>query len=400
MDDTGLQAVPPQTNPPSAPSFPQESPVTPPPAAEPVIPPTPTITPPPPINQPPAEIQPETPQVTPPPSPVKKSLKKNGFKIAGGLLMVALVIGGVFASKQLTMQQQTVESQAVKNKNKSSCHGCSNGGWLVWRNGECKRTGICGNTNNSDKNTEDPNVDQKNNAADCEEIGGFWCGVAFDAKGKKLDFCKTKDIAGSCKDIGLTKGYVFESGDCSTVGANPQVFYCKKGTNENMESCERNDPLPAGAGWAGGKIVGSYCGVIQVDTTTYGGGYCSRWDESGCNQQNENPPSSPSPSPSPSPTMACVDLTKGTTTPKKGDKVTFTCEGSMSGVSPVAFFRSSTDNGTTFGSAVPAGGVAVNASTKKASYDITIDTIGNWVVQCRVCTTAAAATCTAWGQAN
>lgn len=151
--------------------------------------------------------------------------------------------------------------------------------------------------------------------------------------------------------------------------------------------------------------------------------YC-KWDSKGrangcdgkCNY-NEKKKKSPSPNPSPTPTptptpnpspspsplvgLACVDLTKNTAAPKMGDNVTFTCESSAAtGMSPVAWFRYSTDNGVNFSGAVPTAGIAINTSTHKASYDITIDKTGDWEVQCRVCTDSTATTCTAWGKAQ
>ena len=116
-----------------------------------------------------------------------------------------------------------------------------------------------------------------------------------------------------------------------------------------------------------------------------------------------SPSPAPSPSASPNPSVACVDLTKDVDTPKVGDEVTFSCEASFSSTSnPVAFFRYSRNGGTSFSGGLPTGGVAVNATTHQASYNITIDQVGDWEVQCRVCgqvSEGAISLCTEWGKA-
>jgi hypothetical protein len=197
------------------------------------------------------------------------------------------------------------------------------------------------------------------------------------------------------------------AGDCAALTGSVKLWYCKgKGVDLGPEGgCQGNDPLPSGVHWNATekKIVGSFCGVVQADSG--GGKFCSRRDESACGS-SETPPTSPSPSPSasaspsPSPTLGCIDLTSDEASPSAGDEVTFTCEANFSGMSPVAFFRYSSDNEATWSSAVPASGVAINATTHKASHNITINRAGDWAIQCRVCASAAAASCTAWGQAG
>jgi len=93
-------------------------------------------------------------------------------------------------------------------------------------------------------------------------------------------------------------------------------------------------------------------------------------------------------------------LAKDKPTPTLGDEVTFTCEASFSAVEPVAFFRYSSDAGIIYSEAEPIGGVPINLTNNKAAHIITADKIGDWVVQCKVCTDDTAASCTTWGQAN
>lgn len=113
---------------------------------------------------------------------------------------------------------------------------------------------------------------------------------------------------------------------------------------------------------------------------------------------NPSPPASPPTSPPPSapPSLACVDLTKDKTAPSLGDKVTFTCEAAFSSVSPVAFFRYMINEGAFYEDPDP---YPIGAG-KTASVQKLIDTLGNWITQCRVCTDSSKTTCTAWGLAN
>ncbi|MCX6816982.1 MAG: hypothetical protein NTZ93_03890 [Candidatus Beckwithbacteria bacterium] len=95
-----------------------------------------------------------------------------------------------------------------------------------------------------------------------------------------------------------------------------------------------------------------------------------------------------------------MELTKNTANPKLNDAVPFVCNAGYSSPSLVAFFRYSTNGGSTYSDRLPTNGVVINPGAYRAYYTITIGQIGNWVVQCRICTSAAATTCTAWGQAN
>jgi hypothetical protein len=97
------------------------------------------------------------------------------------------------------------------------------------------------------------------------------------------------------------------------------------------------------------------------------------------------------------PTLACVGLTKDKTTPSLGDQVTFTCEASFSSGSPVVYFRRKVndEDWVTYSPAYP-----VSSTTHQATYQMPINYVGDWVVQCRVCTDDTKTTCTTWGQAN
>lgn len=94
--------------------------------------------------------------------------------------------------------------------------------------------------------------------------------------------------------------------------------------------------------------------------------------------------------------LACVDLTSSNSAPTLGDTVALTCEAKFSAVNRVAFFRHNVDGGTYTESAA----VNINSTTNTATYNLTLDQTGSWNTQCRVCTSAAATSCTTWGQAQ
>ena len=366
------------------------------------------------LPTPPAPI-PETPVITPP-------KKKFPFKIAAGVLMVLLLAAGVFVTDKITLQRQIIESQGKTAKmkpkdvkKKEDCGGASNGGWQVWRGGECKITGISGSTEDGgpDKDTEDPKAKQASTETACEKDTGYtWC-EGTDTRGNSFGFCNT--TADACYQKAIERGYSMSIGNCNAVTGATSVWYCQ-GENAKFGSggCQEKDPLPGGAGWDGENktIKGRFCGVIQVDG---GGNFCSAKDLSGCGQggaavdvspgpspspsPSASPGVSPSPSPSPSPSASCVDLTSNKTAPTMGDMVTFTCQGAnFSSAAPVAQFRTSYNGGATFNT--PASPKPINLTTNQATEQFTISQTGDWEVQCRVCTDSTTTTCTAWGLAN
>jgi len=212
---------------------------------------------------------------------------------------------------------------------------------------------------------------------------------------------------------------------------NPNDAICVIGEGQNRIDLPACGTCPAGTHPDFSQIINSYCckmnpypqyqGTICCDISL--GNNTRNTDGSSCPGSGKaiqkvascipnvvpsptpspspNPSASPHPSASPNPSVACVDLTKDVDTPKVGDEVTFSCEASFSSTSnPVAFFRYSRNGGTSFSGGLPTGGVAVNATTHQASYNITIDQVGDWEVQCRVCTDSTATACTAWGLAQ
>ncbi len=82
---------------------------------------------------------------------------KTGSKIMMTLLgifalLATLAVGGFYAYQQFAGEEATI---AVV-RTRETCNGCLNGGWLVWRDGQCKVTGIC-DSGVPGKDTQDPN---------------------------------------------------------------------------------------------------------------------------------------------------------------------------------------------------------------------------------------------------
>jgi len=103
--------------------------------------------------------------------------------------------------------------------------------------------------------------------------------------------------------------------------------------------------------------------------------------------------------------MSCVDLTKNIVAPKLNDTVTFTCKGAnFSSAAPVAQFRTNLGGATFLKPFKP-----IALVNNQATTQIPISAVGNWLVQCRVCTdydhtivdnNDTNTYCTNWGQAN
>src|SRR3989344_8251392 len=87
-----------------------EQPVTqtpPPPVVPPPVVPPPVV--PPPVTPPPTDVPAESPKPVKP----KSNFKKNLPKIAGGLLVMALLLGGILTGRNLLQQRTQVEQQAT-----------------------------------------------------------------------------------------------------------------------------------------------------------------------------------------------------------------------------------------------------------------------------------------------
>lgn len=366
------------------------------------------------------------------PSPKKKSNKIMVAIIGFFAFLGVMGAMGYYAYERYgTIEPATIA--AVQGKNTpESCQGCSrevDGGWLVWRNGECKVTGICnssaGNkdpvTGDSDKDTAPPPPPAGVPPAEnCQKIGGFWCEVT-DANGKNHSFCGSNSKAcyqsaidkGISMQIGIVKcvqtpdglGWVPDatmnySNDPNGVGAingksvHQQVYeQCQdqKGSftatgGKEMWICPKGTTVACtqdvqGAKRFYGNPTGCFCGVIQIDT---GSGHTSYSSTCGCDEPSPNPSIAVSPSPSPSVTTAtlmCSSLTRTpNTTPAIGDKLTFTCAGASTPAGAVNLtykFRYSINNGS-----------YTSLTNKTATTaELTIATCGGYKVQCQACGT-------------
>lgn len=128
------------------------------------------------------------------PNTDSKSIDKSKSRLASvkTVLVAVLAFVGVMSAagywaynKYGTVSPATIA--AVKGNDEASCNGCVNGGWMVWRNNECKITGVCGNTNNPTKNTDNPmevtekpaNSCNSSNASTCCGAGYQFCGGAI-----------------------------------------------------------------------------------------------------------------------------------------------------------------------------------------------------------------------------
>lgn len=318
--------------------------------------------------------------------------------------------------------------------NREDCDGESNGGWLVWRNGSCKVTGGSGSEDKNndgvgDKDTTNPNLKNLNSEADCEGAGGSWCS-SVDLNNKSYAFCNTTKGSGikTCNSLAAEKGYSILLGsvdgvrcmqrcsasdvctwevDSNDVGlysdypgalekANSLCesgkgkinfgtgsFICREGVKGEGDVVYSGGACTALNGKKYSGSLGCFCGTVQVDT---GSGHTSYKSNCGCDKEEKTTTTTvnPSPSPSPSPVMACTGLTQAPAAPKVGDKVTFTCAGTVTPSSAGTLtykFRYSINSGAT------------TSLTNKTptTAELTIAACGEYKVECQTCATISGA---------
>lgn len=347
----------------------------------------------------------------------KGAMSKVKMVIVALLALVGVTGGvGLYAYQRYgTIEPATIA--VIGDKEKDECSGCVNGGWLVWRDGQCKHTGICGN-DKPDKNTTPPDAPPGVDPADnCRAVGGEWCANVVDTSGNSHSFCGSKGKA--CYQSAIDQGYTIQIGkvECakapnglwlptqetlnSITGANTsnetkleqinlvknqcieqagsftslgnkEMWICPVGTTvactENVQGAKRFYGNPANG----------FCGVIQVDTGT---GHTSYSSTESCNEPEETPNPTPTPSVPVVSTLMCSNLTRTpTTTPVIGDKVTFTCVGASVPAGSVNLsykFRYSLNSG------------AYTTLTNKTATtsELTIAACGNYSVECQACGT-------------
>jgi hypothetical protein len=319
--------------------------------------PTPPITPP--IN-PPSQVPVEDPQIQKPVNPTMKSVKRNFPKLVVGALMAVLLIGGAIFGVSEVQKRQVAEQKAWDGPDVPEC------------------TNQTVNNNNVIEGcileTCTNPVAESSGYPDCVEWGAV---------------CRIKD----CDKNGVRK-------KCPNgqppICTNPPVYFCV--------SCSSN---------IANAILTCYNANFPNQFVSYGDGYCPigqfKFQECTCNivaSPSPSPSGSPepspspsvSPSPSPSPELSCVGLTKDIAAPVLNSAVTFTCEANFSGTSPIAYFSHSLNGSPTY--IIDPIAYPIDITTKTASKTMTINQLGSWNVQCRVCTDTTATTCTTWGLAN
>lgn len=356
----------------------------------------------------------------------KGAMSKVKMVVVAVLAFLGITGGvGLYAYQRYgTIEPATIA--VIGDKTKDECSGCVNGGWLVWRNGQCKHTGICGN-DKPDKNTAPPDAPPGVDPADnCRAVGGEWCANVVDASGQSHAFCGSKGKAcyqsasekgitviigsvkckesngtwvpdGSYTDVGISDEVpnpnngqpgdtygptlsIYEqvdrqckaqSGSFTALG-NTEMWICPVGTTV---ACTAN---VQGAKRFYGNPANGFCGVIQVDTGT---GHTSYSSTESCDEPEETPNPTPTPSAPVVSTLMCTGLTRTpTTTPTVGDKVTFTCVGASTPAGAVSLtykFRYSLNSGAY---------VAMTNKTATTS-ELTIASCGSYKVQCQACGT-------------
>ena len=312
---------------------------------------------------------------------------------------------------------ETVPGAETKGTDQASCNGCLNGGWQVWRNGECKITGICnsGGARKYAAKPMEPNIDELGETA-CKSpgSGGQWCN-AYDVSGKPYAFCMKNDGSqGNCNNRAVELGYTIQLGvvGCQCISTTPECTLwtaddatvakinqastpdstkmteiakvsaqCQnqKGSftgtgGTEMWICPRGTTIACTA--KNGKKftgdLGCFCGVVQVDTAT---GHTSYSSTCGCDK-TEKTTLDATTTTTDSPTMACTGLTRTpVTAPSVGQAVTFTCVGSVtpSTAGTLSYkYRYSLNSG---------------AYLPMTSNVLTIAACGSYSVQCQACAT-------------
>ncbi len=329
-------------------------------------------------------------------------------------------------AKDMGLPDPNVVEVKTKGTDENNCSGCLNGGWQVWKNGECKITGVC-NSGVAGKDTENPMdpVASATNEAQCIASGkGQWC-ASIDSNNKSYAFCMNNDGSqGNCNNRAIELGYTIQIGIVKCVkndagiwipdpamnydnfiggvgninenGQGVTVYqqvekqcYDQQGsfTTQGTESyiCKEGVVGEGGVVYSGGQCgakngkkfagnLGCFCGTVQVDTST---GHTSYSSTCGCDKESSTTTTTVQTTAS---SMACTGITRAPTTePVIGDKLTFTCSGTVSPATATLSykFRYSVNNGI------------YSALTNKTATtaELSVAACGTYSVQCQVCAT-------------
>lgn len=223
---------------------------------------------------PPAAVPPSV-GVPPQPSPVDqpKKPRKMGkvvLTILGILSLFGAVGGGWYLYQHIQESREVARIAAIKNE--ADCSGCSkdvDGGWLVWRNGQCKVTGVCNSSKGDKQNTDDPEPeipDEKAAPAECNKANGLnCCGSGYTYCGGDIKKCVSgaalAKAGGGCNKYGevvygipTVYGSGFKEGQCSTQDLSQGGKQCSCGIGQAAKTlcfdstgyCDQDDATGAG----------------------------------------------------------------------------------------------------------------------------------------------------------
>ena len=205
-----------------------------------------------------------------------------------------------------------------------------------------------------------------------------------------------KDTAGltfSCNDNGCSASgscYVSRS-TCTETSSDS----CLKGSSKYIEGSEKNGTNLTFEGKCGTvEQIDVNCGGRYIQSRTRLNGECQEGEEKTTTVTTPTP--SPSPSPSGSVSLMCTGLTRTpTTTPKIGDKLTFTCAGSSTPAGAVSLNYKFRYN-------INSGAYVTLANKTATTAEMTVAACGTYKVQCQTCGTInGVLTCDpVWGSAT
>lgn len=356
-------------------------------------------------------------------SPGSKS-KGRAKKMAISFLAVFLVIGGAFATFTLVKRRQPEVYQS-----------CVNADQRCYSDAMCC-SGVCNDQGNCVGDTPPPPEDPPSciqAGGDCNN-GTCCSGLSCDSSSKKCvmpapppedppappppppteENCKIVQTGSGCAGE-VCNAYNGTSCCLETTGCDQagNVFEARKyicGNNDmnNPDQCFSGGSCGSGKCQTGSdnlqnskKVCLTFplpeCRCQQIDLRVLNSGGQIIADGNLMSQSSDwscGGTQKPSPSPSlpPDQSLVCSSLSRNPATDLTiGDSVTFTCVGTASLVTINHYeFRLSSDGGATYSV------ISNNSTTGTTNY--TIAGSGDYVVQCRVCSSVNSANCTTWGQ--
>ena len=395
-------------------------PIVPPPAptiAPPVLPPTPLAVPTA-VAEPSPAPTPQTPPSTmteelplslaapvgsvPAPIPPKSKKSRKALAFLGGfVVLISGILGGgyYFYNNYLPPQPSTIAGVLVDAMTQAECHGCWNGGKLVWRGGQCKVSGTC--------DPNDISVDAvKVSRTVCDSAGGAWCDACngfcnlskdkgchqlqvaycgeYPQLGGNIVACDSPQALTKCTKAGEC-GKCFDTyglcdhettpgvpdGLCAIV---PMISPNASAKVTNYYFCENVfTNLSGGCNEEGKpKNMSCYCGTLQIDGPT---GFTSQTMKCGCEGAEPSVPTNPEYS------MSCTGITKNVASPVVGSKITFTCAGATVPAAGATLLKYD------FRYGIDSGAWKAMTNKTKTTAELTIVACGSYNVQCSACVT-------------